>query len=643
MLPYDFGLRQIQKVKTGRHFRPHGSSIATIVTPEHSNMSAAHEPNEQEPSTQLDLPTVFTEIAHQSSKMVAEYLQRQVPVGATLMHDELGVARAFLDLTAHLMQDPFKLAEAQIQLWRDYMMLLQSSMLRALGQPAEPVAAPPASDRRFRHDAWQQHFLFDFVKQSYLLTARHLHGIVGSVEGLDEKTKNKVDFFTRQYIDALSPSNFALTNPEVLRESVESRGKNLLKGLANLLKDIDRGNGQSMRIRMTDPNAFKLGENIANTKGKVVYQNQLMQLLQYDPTTEEVFQRPLLIVPPWINKFYILDLREKNSFIKWAVDQGHTVFVISWVNPDAELAHKNFEDYLLEGPIDALAQIRKATGASEVNALGYCLGGTLLAATLGYLAGKGERPIASATFFTTMLDFAEPGELEVFLGERTIDALEKRMAKRGYLEGHEMAGTFNMLRANDLIWSFVINNYLLGKDPFPFDLLHWNSDSTRLPAAMHSFYLRNCYQRNVLKDPGGIVLAGVPIDLGKVRTPAYFLSAVEDHIAPWKSTYKGARLFAGPVKFVLGGSGHIAGVINPPAANKYCYWTNPLVGDAEAWQGQAVQHGGSWWPDWARWVAPFAGEKVPARVPGSGALKVLEDAPGSYVKARLDAPQATVD
>ena len=594
------------------------------------------------PSVPLDLATAFAEIARQSSEQVTEFMKRQLPAGGMLMTDELGVAKAFMDLTMHMMQDPSKLAQAQMKLWQDYMTLWQTSMLRAFGQTSEPVAAPATTDKRFRHDAWQEHFLFDYLKQSYLIAARYLHGVVGSVEGLDEKTKKKVDFFTRQYIDAIAPTNFVLTNPEVLRETIDSGGQNLVKGLTNLLEDMQRGDGQSIRIRMTDPNAFKLGENLANTPGKVVYQNELMQLLQYDPATERVFRTPLMIVPPWINKFYILDLREKNSFIKWAVDQGHTVFVISWVNPDAELAHKNFEDYLLEGPIDAVAQIRKATGERQVNALGYCLGGTLLASTLGYLAAKGEPCIASATFFTTMLDFSDPGELEVFLDDRSIHALEKKMAQRGYLEGHEMAGTFNMLRANDLIWSFVINNYMLGKDPFPFDLLHWNSDSTRLPAAMHSFYLRNCYQRNLLKEPGGVAMAGVPIDLGRVKTPSYFLSAIEDHIAPWKSTYKGARLFAGPVKFVLGGSGHIAGVINPPAAQKYGYWTNPnLIGDPEAWLAEATQHPGSWWPDWDKWVAAFAGEKVPARTPGSGALAVLEEAPGSYVKARIDAPQAT--
>ncbi len=600
-------------------------------------MSATSEKSKQGGGTApADLTAAFAEMARQTSEQVMQFMQRS---SGGLISDELGVGQAFMDLTRHMMQDPMKLAQAQMKLWQDYMLLFQTSMVRAFGHAAEAVAAPASGDKRFRHEDWERNFVFDYVKQSYLLTTRYMHGVVGSVEGLDEKTKKKVDFFTRQYIDALSPTNFVLTNPEVLRETIDSGGQNLVKGLSNLLQDLERGDGQSIRIRMTDSSAFKLGENIANTRGKVVYQNELMQLLQYDPTTEQVLRKPLLIVPPWINKFYILDLREKNSFIKWAVDQGHTVFVISWVNPDVRLAHKNFEDYLLEGPVAAVEQIRKATGEDEVNALGYCLGGTLLASTLGYLAAKGEKRIASATFFTTMIDFAEPGEMEIFLDDRSITALEKKMKQRGYLEGHEMAGTFNMMRANDLIWSFVISNYLLGKDPFPFDLLHWNSDSTRLPAAMHTFYLRNCYQRNLLKDPGGVTMAGVPIDLGKVKAPLYFLSAIEDHIAPWKSTYKGCHLVAGPVKFVLGGSGHIAGVINPPVAKKYGYWTNAeLPADPDAWFAGATQHAGSWWTDWEKWVSPLAGGKVPARVPGSGGLPVLEDGPGSYVKARLDAP-----
>jgi polyhydroxyalkanoate synthase len=587
----------------------------------------------------VDLARNFSEIAQRSSKVLSEYLNRQAKGGQLGMADELGIAKAFMDMAAKLMMDPIKLAHAHVNLWQDYMNLWQTTFLKMMGHEAAPVAVPAKGDKRFKHEAWEDHFLFDYIKQSYLITARHLHNTVANVEGVDETAAKKIDFFTRQYIDAMSPTNFVLTNPEVFKETVNSRGQNLLKGLSNLLEDIERGNGQ-LRIRMTDSEAFELGKNIATTPGKVVFRNELMELLQYTPSTSEVYRRPLLIIPPWINKFYILDLRDKNSYIKWAVDQGHTVFVVSWVNPDAEHARKTFEDYLHEGPLAALDAIEKATGETQINAIGYCLGGTLLACALAWLAGKkrSER-VASATFFTTMIDFSEPGELEVFIDDQQIAALEKRMSERGYLEGSEMATTFNMLRANDLIWSFVVNNYLLGKDPFPFDLLHWNSDSTRMPAAMHSFYLRNMYQKNLLKEPGGITLGGVPIDLSKVKTPAFFLSTVEDHIAPWKSTFAGAGLLGGPVEFVLGGSGHIAGVINPPVANKYGYWTNGRPqGDPDDWFQQATHTEGSWWSRWAKWVAALGPEKVPARKPGSGKLRVLGDAPGEYVQVRADQP-----
>jgi polyhydroxyalkanoate synthase len=392
---------------------------------------------------------------------------------------------------------------------------------------------------------------------------------------------------------------------------------------------------------MTDPSAFQVGGNLAVTPGKVVYQNDLMQLVQYAPLTDEVYRRPLLILPPWINKFYILDMREKNSFVRWATAQGHTVFIASWVNPDATYAQKSFDDYLRDGPLAALDAIEKATGERDINAIGFCLGGTLLASALGYMAATKDHRIKSATFFASMIDFSDPGELEVFIDEQQVTALEKKMQERGYLEGAEMATTFNMLRANDLIWSFVVNNYLLGKDPFPFDLLYWNSDSTRMPAAMHSFYLRNMYINNLLRTPGGITLNDVPIDLTKVKVPLYFASTLEDHIAPWKSTYAGAQLFKSKVRFVLGGSGHIAGIVNPPAANKYGYWTNDeLPATPQAWLDSATQHPGSWWADWEKWVAAYAGDKVPARIPGKGKLKALEDAPGSYVKLRLDAKKA---
>jgi poly[(R)-3-hydroxyalkanoate] polymerase subunit PhaC len=576
-------------------------------------------------------------IAEQSQRLVTEFVQRNQFQNAQGM-DPMAVGRAFMEMTARLMSDPAKLMEAQISLWQDYMNLWQSTAKRMMGQEAEPVIAPAKDDRRFKDAAWQDNQVFDFVKQSYLLTARWLQSTVQNVEGLDDKTARKIDFYTRQFVDAMAPSNFVLTNPEVLRATMESQGENLVKGLQNLLDDLERGKGQ-LKIRMTDLEAFEVGRNIAVTPGKVIYQNDLIQLIQYTPTTKDVAKRPLLIIPPWINKYYILDLKPANSFIKWAVDQGHTVFVISWVNPDERLAAKTFSDYLQEGPIAALDVIEQATGEKTANVVGYCLGGTLLSCLLAYLSAKGgaER-IAGATFLTTLVDFKEAGELTVFIDEEQLAALEEKMNERGFLEGAEMANTFNMLRANDLIWSFVINNYLLGKEPFPFDLLYWNSDSTRMPAAMHSFYLRNMYQNNLLSRPGGIELNGVPIDLSKVKTPSFILSTREDHIAPWKATYVATQLYSGSVRFVLAASGHIAGVVNPPAAGKYNHWTNPgmkkFPKKPDEWLAKAEMRPGSWWPEWQQWIADFSDGTVPAREPGSGKLKAIEDAPGSYVKVQ---------
>ena len=588
-----------------------------------------------------DSARVFAQVARRSSRIMADFLKRQAETQNSAIADEFGIAKAFMDMSALMFAKPQLLAEAQMNMFWDYTRLWQASWMQMLGQKVEPVAVPRKGDNRFRHEDWENHFLFDYVKQSYLIAARHIHQAVSKVEHLPADERKKVDFFTRQYIDALSPSNFALTNPEVVRETMASGGQNLLRGLNNLLGDIERGDGQ-LQISMTDPKAFEMGKNIATTPGTVVYQNDLMQLIQYQPSTKKVYKRPLLIIPPWINKYYILDLRESNSFIKWAVDQGHTVFVISWVNPGREYAGKSFEDYLHQGPDDALDAIEQATGEKQVNVIGYCLGGTLLGAALGVMAAKKDKRAASATFFVSLLDFSIPGELGVFIDEKQVENLERRMNQRGYLEGSEMAGTFNMLRSNDLIWSFVVNNYLMGKDPFPFDLLYWNSDSTRMPAKMHSFYLRNMYLGNKLKDPGGISLGGVPVDISKIKIPAYFISTAEDHIAPWKSVYKGARVLSGKVRFVLGGSGHIAGIVNPPAANKYCYWTNPeLPQDPEEWLATAARHEGSWWADWQTWIdANNGGVKVAARVPGDGELQVIEDAPGSYVSLRLGAEKA---
>jgi polyhydroxyalkanoate synthase len=573
-------------------------------------------------------------IAERSQRLVTDFLSQQSD-GGLGMADPLNVGSAFLEMTSRLMTDPAKLLESQMNLWQAHLDLWQSTAQRLMGVEAEPAAAPGPEDRRFKDAAWEENQLFDFIKQSYLLTARWMQQTVRNVDGLDDKTAKKVDFYTRQFVDAMAPSNFVLTNPEVLRTTVDSGGENLLRGLKNLLDDLERGKGK-LHIKMTDLDAFKIGENIALTPGKVVHQTDLMQLIQYEPSTDQVHRRPLLIIPPWINKYYILDLREKNSFIRWAVAQGFTVFVISWVNPDEKLAAKTFEDYMVHGTLAALDAVEKATGERDINVIGYCLGGTLLAATLAYMAAKKDNRIASATFFTTLVDFKEPGELGVFIDEVQLASLEERMSEKGYLEGSAMATTFNMLRANDLIWSFVVNNYLLGKDPFPFDLLYWNSDSTRMPAAMHSFYLRRMYQENKLVQPGGITLKSVPLDLRKVKLPTYILSTREDHIAPWASTYTATQLYAGPTRFVLAASGHIAGVVNPPAANKYNYWTNDkLPADPQAWLVAAKSHNGSWWPDWSKWVAQHSGDKVPARKPGAGKLKVIENAPGSFVKLRI--------
>ena len=575
-------------------------------------------------------------IAEQSQRLVTDFLSRQDLDTSIGMTDPMNIASTFMEMAKNFAADPVKATQAQAALWQGYMDLWQSTTTRMLGGDGAPLITPAADDRRFKDADWQENLVFDHIKQSYLMTARWMRDTVHDVEGMDDKTAAKVDFHTRQFVDAMAPTNFMMTNPQVLRATTESGGENLLNGLKNLLDDLERGKGK-LSIKMTDTDAFEVGGNIATTPGKVVYQNDLMQLIQYSPSTETVYKRPLLIVPPWINKFYILDLREKNSFIKWAVSQGITVFVVSWVNPDADLAKKSFEDYMLEGPIAAIDAIERATGEREINAIGYCIGGTLMSATLAYLTAKGDDRVKSITFFTTMVDFEEPGELGVFIDDEQISALETRMDRDGYLDGSAMATTFNMMRANDLIWSFVVNNYLLGKDPFPFDLLYWNSDSTRMPAAMHGYYLRKMYHENRLIEAGGIELDGVPIDLTTLKIPTFILSTKEDHIAPWASTYRATQIYKGPTRFCLAGSGHIAGVVNPPAdPPKYGYYTNAKKAkSAEKWLDGAAWHDGSWWPEWEKWLSRHGGGKVPARVPGDGALPAIEDAPGSYVKVTL--------
>jgi polyhydroxyalkanoate synthase len=578
----------------------------------------------------LALAGQFQKIAQQSQILMQRFVSHQTDATKISMGD-MTLGFDFFELMGKMMTDPALVARAQIDLFNNSLAVWQKTAERMFMLRTRYADAP--QDKRFNHPEWSENAIFSFVKDSYLVAAKSILSAVRDVKGMDRAAARKVDFYTRQFVDAICPSNFIATNPEVLTATLESGGQSLLRGLENLLDDLERGNGR-LAITMTDMKAFRLGENIATTPGKIVYQNELMQLIQYQPSTNEVRKRPLLIVPAWINKFYVLDLQPNNSFIKWAVDQGHTVFVISWVNPDEKLSGKSFENYMLEGPLTALDAIEAATGERRVNAIGYCLGGTLLASTAAYLAARSDDRIASATYFVTLVDFTEVGDMAVFIDDEQLASLERRMRQRGYLEARDMATSFNMLRANDLFWSFVVNNYLLGKEQLPFDLLFWNSDPTRMPAAMHSFYLRKMYQQNLLAKPGGISFADTPIDLSKITTPSFVLATREDHIAPWKSTYAATRLFSGPIKFVLSASGHMAGVISAPGC-KYGHWANDsLPASPDEWFAGATPHQGSWWPLWDEWVTHFDGERVPAREPGGGKMAIIEDAPGSYVRLR---------
>jgi polyhydroxyalkanoate synthase len=579
----------------------------------------------------IALAAQLRNIARQSQVLMRHFVSHQPDAITFGMGGRSTLGFDFFELMTRMMTDPVAVASAQIDLFYNTLGIWQKTAERMLLLRAREADTP--RDKRFKQPEWSENAIFNFVKDSYLVAAGSILSAIREVKGMDEASARKVDFYTRQFVDALSPSNFVATNPEVLTATLQSGGQNLLRGLENFLADLERGNGR-LAITMTDMKAFRLGENIATTPGRIVCQNELMQLIQYTPSTREVRRRPLLIVPPWINKFYVLDLQPKNSFIKWAVDQGHTVFAISWVNPDEKLAEKGFENYMLEGPLAALDAIESATGERSVNAIGYCLGGTLLASTLAYSAAKGDDRITSATYFATLVDFTEVGDMAVFIDEEQLASLERRMRERGYLEAQDMATTFNMLRANDLIWSFVVSNYLLGKEQMPVDLFFWNSDSTRMPAAMHSFYLRKMYHDNLLAKPGGITLADTPIDLSKVRTPSFILATREDHIAPWKSTYAATRMYSGTIKFVLSDAGHVAGVISPPGT-KYGHWVNDnLPPSPDEWFADATSHQGSWWPVWDEWVTLFDEGRVPAREPGSGELPIIENAPGSYVRVR---------
>ncbi len=596
-------------------------------------------PSNQATTGQVDIEAFARNLARtieESGKALAAYLRPREngAIKGEFAEQITDAVKTLGQVVEYWLSDPARALELQTTLGRAYLDLWGNAVKRLAGEPVGPVTGPESKDRRFSDPEWSSNQFFDFLKQAYLLTSRFAEHLVKNAETLDPHTKRKADFYIRQIANAISPSNFVLTNPELLRETLTSNADNLVRGMQMLAEDIEAGEGD-LKIRQSDLNGFALGRNLAVTPGKVIYQNELMQLIQYEPTTAKVLKRPILIVPPWINKFYILDLTPEKSYIKWCVDHGLTVFVISWVNPDAALAEKSFEDYMREGVLAALDAIKQATGEPKVHAIGYCVGGTLLAVTLAYLAAKRKDRIMSATFFAAQVDFTHAGDLQVFVDEEQISAVERHMRERGFLEGKKMANAFNMLRSNDLIWPYVINNYLKGKAPLPFDLLYWNSDATRMPAANHSFYLRNCYLTNKLSK-GEMEIDGTPLDLGKVKAPIYNLATREDHIAPAKSVFLGSRSFGGEVRFVLTGSGHIAGVVNPPARKKYQYWTGavPTGEDVEAWLAAAEEHAGSWWPDWIEWIKGQDGKQVPARNPGGGKLAPIEDAPGSYVKVR---------
>jgi polyhydroxyalkanoate synthase len=526
--------------------------------------------------------------------------------------------------------DPATLARAQ-SFWDDSFKLWQGFFDPKSPPPEEPPAL--ARDKRFQDPAWRNNPVFDWMRHSYFLISDHVLQSVDALEGIDPRQKEQIRFAARGFVDAISPSNFPATNPQVLTKTIETGGENLLTGLQHMLADIARG-----QLTHTDPDAFVIGENLATTPGKVIKRTPLYELIQYTPSTEQVFEIPLVIFPPWINRFYILDLGPEKSFIKWAVDQGLTVFVVSWKSADASMADVTWEDYVEAGQIDAIDTVRDLLDVDSVHAIGYCVAGTTLAATLAVLAARGQADkVKSATFFTAQVDFSRAGELLNFIDDEQLKLVEQ-LSPDGFLDGRYMAATFNLLRGRDLIWNYVTNNYLLGKDYTPFDLLHWNGDTTNLPSKWHLSYLRDLYRDNLLVKPGALSIGGTPIDLRRVTTPCYIQAGREDHIAPLESVWKLTEYLAGPVKFVLAGSGHIAGVVNPPAAGKYQYWTNPKPArTVQQFVDGATETKGSWWPDWIEWIAAQDGRKIPAkgaRKPGKGKLKAIEKAPGTYVKMR---------
>ncbi|WP_104202069.1 class I poly(R)-hydroxyalkanoic acid synthase [Billgrantia saliphila] len=579
------------------------------------------------------------EIGQHYQALMHELLERMAP-DAAADSIQADMREAFQAGAEALMRNPQLLWQTQARLVQDQYQLWQQGLSAMAGEAIEPLVKAAKGDRRFKDEAWQEEPYYRAIMQQYLLFSGAVEELIDRLEGLPEQQKRNLGFYARQLVNAMAPTNFITTNPEVMRRTMETRGQNLIEGLAQLRRDL-ANSADGLNVAMTDRSAFEVGRNIAVTPGYVVYENELIQLIQYTPTTEKVYKTPLLIVPPWINKYYILDLRQDNSFVKWLVDQGHTVFLISWRNPGPEQRDLTWADYMQMGPIAAMEAIEQACGEKSVNLVSYCIGGTLAASTVAYLTStRRGRKIKSVTYMATLQDFRDPGELGVLLSEPILKGIESRMEQDGYLDGRSMAYTFNLLRENDLFWSFYVNNYLKGENPAAFDLLYWNTDGTNLPAGTHGWYLRHMYLENRMVEPGGIELDGVKIDLRKISTPSYFVSTREDHIAKWNSTYYGALLPKGPVTFVLGGSGHIAGVVNPPHKSKYGYWTNDeLPPDHEAWLEGADYHEGSWWPHWQRWMTEAgyadADKMVPARQPGEGQLPLLEEAPGRYVRMTI--------
>ncbi|PIP96973.1 MAG: class I poly(R)-hydroxyalkanoic acid synthase [Rhodobacterales bacterium CG18_big_fil_WC_8_21_14_2_50_71_9] len=582
-----------------------------------------------------DFAANLATVAERASAVWAKFAEANAGERKPVNADPLHAAPAFAELAQKLMANPQEMSDAMMRLWLQQTELWRRSTLKLWGMQEEPMVEPAPGDKRFKGEDWSQNAVFDYVKQSYLLTSKWIMDAVHEADDMDPRDRKKIEFLTRNFIEAMSPANFAAINPEVLRATFEQKGENLARGLENMLKDLERGKGDLL-IRQTDLEAFEVGRDMASTPGKVIFQNELFQLIQYAPTTETVHAVPLLFIPPWINKFYILDLNAKKSMVRWLVAQGWTVFVVSWVNPDHRQRDETWESYMTRGALTALDKVLEETGEKKAHLVGYCIGGTMLGTTLAAMAAKKDARAASATFFTTQLDFTDAGELQVYVDEQTLKSLHEKM-EDGFLPAESMASAFNSLRASDLIWGFVIQNYMLGKDPFPFDLLYWNADSTCMPGRVHHFYLDNFYHANRLAK-GEMTLGGETLDLGKIALPAYHVATKEDHIAPPQSVYRGAAMLGSKDStFVLAGSGHIAGVVNPAEGGKYQFWTRKgLHGAAlEDWIKGADETPGSWWPHWDAWLAKRGGAMVAAREPGA-ALGVIEEAPGAYVKVRFD-------